>query len=169
VHTDPRLVIQIFQLLWSIYSTRRSQKKPSDDAKTHDEPAVAAEVLNRDKLQEVIQEVTEQPEGIEQGISAVIDKKFPPAEAQQVKDDFATFAFLASPPDFADYDFAGIIAKYVKAIQAIALKYRQSLCCMYGRLVIEQTTAAPGSYEASPRKVRSLMICSLTRCQKKPD
>ena len=118
---DPKLVVQIFQFLWTLYSSRRSGSKPTSHKPGDDQPAVAAQVPNPDKLKELIKDVEQRPGQTEETISDAIDKRFSPSEAQQVKDDFAAYAVLVNPPNFADYDFASVIQKYVKGMQAIAL------------------------------------------------
>ena len=152
-HLDPRLVVQVLQLLWNIYTSRRAKPKPAPDKEGH-EPAVAAEVPNPDKLRELIEEVQGKPEQTEESISAAIEEKFPPTEARQVKNDFAAFALLASPPDFADYDFVSLIQKYVKNIQTIALKmdlFRLRGAKYYGELRLLEMSETGGSLAPSAK------------------
>jgi hypothetical protein len=115
---DPRLAVQILQFLWSIYTGRRARSKSGSDKKDAD-PVTTETTPDPDKLKELIREVeTTRPE---EGIAAAIDEKFSPADASQIKDDIAAFAILASPPDFNDYDFCGLVQKYIEGIQKIAL------------------------------------------------
>jgi hypothetical protein len=118
---DPKLVVQIFQFLWTMYSSRRASTKPIPDSETKEQPTASVQIPNPDKLKELIKDVQKNPEQTEGSISAAIDRRFTPSEAQQVKDDFAAYTVLVSPPDFADYDFTSAISRYLKGMQAIAL------------------------------------------------
>jgi hypothetical protein len=118
MHYDPRLIVQVLQFLWGIYSGRRSQTKPnSDNSESQQAPA---QVPDPDKLQELIEEVEARPAEAEADVTAAIEEKFSPSEAHQVKEDFATLAVLVSPPNFADYDFFGVIEKYVGGMHTVA-------------------------------------------------
>ena len=115
---DPRLTVQILQFLWSIYSGRRARSKSGSDKKDGG-PVPAEAAPDPDKLEELIKEVEiKRPNG---GIDMAIDEKFSLADAMQVKEDFAAFAVLVSPPEFSDYDFSGLVQKYTEGMQTIAL------------------------------------------------
>ncbi len=115
---DITLVVQILQFLHSIYVSKRSS---SNTASGDAQPKT--DTPNPEHLQELIREIKEESgEQTDDSVSRAIDRRFVPAEAQRIKDDLAAFMFFATPPDFADYNFIGMIQKYLKGIQSVAVR-----------------------------------------------
>ncbi len=110
---DPRFIVQVLQFLVTIYNLRRGRSKSSPNDKDRES------VPDPDKLKELIKEV--ESERSDKGIATAIDEKFSPSEAKQVKDDFTVFAILGNPPNFSDYNFFGLVQRYVESMQTIAL------------------------------------------------
>lgn len=124
VLSEAQTALTALKFLFDLYKFRRdaAKEKNATDLSSGDAPTARGDQPNPERLEELIRELQHSEHESREALSAAIEKKFPPEQASQVKDDLAAISLLANPPNFASYDYYGLITQYVRTLREIALR-----------------------------------------------
>ncbi len=120
--TELQTTLSALRFLFDIYKFRRDAAKDKPSPSPAETVPAKENAPNPERLKELIEELQQSSGATKEDLPLAIEKKFPPEQATQVKDDLAAVSLLANPPNFANYDYYALISQYLRALRTVAVR-----------------------------------------------